>query len=134
MVKLLRVSCLAPWLFFLGYLSRREQRREKRLAAKVGQTVTPGPTKAEMPMFAVGFVILSVLNSVVALPAEVLSAAKLVSNIFLVMAMAALGVDSNLSKVAAVGAAPLYLAAMDYGFMVSGCYFVTKIVTSLLDA
>ena len=82
-------------------------------------------------MFAVGFVFLSVLNSTVAIPAQLLSAAKALSNVLLIMAMGALGVDSNLSKVAAVGAAPLYLAAMDYTFMVTGCYFMTLATTAV---
>ena len=117
-------GCLAPWLFLLDYLARREQRRDGKTGSGAGSI------KADFPTFAVGFVLLSVVNSAVAIPAPLLAAAKRVSNMCLAMAMAALGVESNMSKVAAVGAAPLYLAACDYAFMVVGGYFVTRAATA----
>lgn len=81
-VKLGRVALLTPTLFiFRGFLTREARPEGKR--------------RIQLPWYLVGFIVISVVASVIDLPTEVLNGAKWTSNLFLATAMAAIGLKMS---------------------------------------
>ncbi|MGH6650437.1 MAG: YeiH family protein [Sphingopyxis sp.] len=96
-VKLLRVAMLLPVILVAGQISRRE----------AGAAGTERPPL--LPWFVVAFVALVALNSLVALPAAVTDAGKLLSSWCLVTAIAAIGMKTRLGDLVQVGWKPVAL-------------------------
>lgn len=96
-VKLLRVAMLLPVILVAGQISRRE----------AGAAGTERPPL--LPWFVAAFVALVALNSLVALPAAVTDAGKLLSSWCLVTAIAAIGMKTRLGDLAQVGWKPVAL-------------------------
>jgi uncharacterized integral membrane protein (TIGR00698 family) len=96
--KLTRVMMLAPMVMGLGALAARR--------SKAGD----GPkAKAPLPWFVLGFIALIGLNSIAPLPTTWTPSAKLLTTFLLSMALAAMGLDADLRKLAAKGPRPLLL-------------------------
>ena len=112
MVKLLRVAMLLPVVFIVSLLMRRN--------GEATGTETP-----LLPGFAVGFAALVLINSSGYVPAFVQGAANEASRAFLVMAIAAIGMKTQLRELVEVGWKPvalvlaetLFLAALVVGLM-----------------
>ena len=104
--KLARVMMLAPVVVALGLIAARSLGDKGAPRAAV-------PT----PWFVVGFVALVILNSVVAIPAEVKSLAAPVTTFLLTVALAAMGVGANISKLRARGVRPLALGLASFLFI-----------------
>lgn len=66
-----------------------------------------------IPRFLIGFFALMVLNSVVSLPEVITKTASEVSRFALVIAIAAIGMKSNLGQLLAVGARPIVLMVLE---------------------
>lgn len=98
LVKLMRVACLVPVVFFIA-LSVRGARK----AAGEGQVPM-------VPGFLIGFVLLMGLNSLGLLPGAATQAMGQVSRLFLVIAVAGLGLRTSPREILRVG--PLPVAAM----------------------
>jgi len=62
-----------------------------------------------MPMFLVGFIVLMLLNSFVTLPEVVIETGTQISRFFLVVSITAIGMKSNLGKLAEVGMLPIVM-------------------------
>lgn len=93
--KLARVGMLAPVVLGLSMLAGSR-----------------GPRKTvAVPGFVIGFVALVLVNSVVAIPAAVHQAVALVTAILLSVALAALGLEADIRKLAGKGLRPLLLGA-----------------------
>jgi uncharacterized integral membrane protein (TIGR00698 family) len=95
-VKLMRVACLVPAVFFIGLAFKKE-----RGASGAGVS-TP-----LLPMFLVGFVLLVVINSFGLIPEAVHTGLSDLSRWCLITAVAALGVKTNLGEIFSVGPRPL---------------------------
>ena len=63
----------------------------------------------KLPLFLVGFVALMLLNSFVSLPEIVVDSGTQLSRFFLVVSITAIGMKSNLGKLAEVGMLPIVL-------------------------
>lgn len=109
-VKLTRVLMLVPVLFFLGW---RESRRG-------------GEQAMVIPWFAVGFAVVVALNSVVPVPAALRSALLTLDTLLLATAMAALGIETRLAKLRALGPRPLLLAAVLFLWLSVGGYALVR--------
>lgn len=135
-VKMTRVIMIAPMLIVLGlYLSWS--------AKKEGEDVS-GKTKLVIPWFAVYFVAVAGINSLIqtytATAPETL--ATMIHNIInvineidtflLTMAMTALGMGTIFSKFKGLGLAPVYTAAVMFGWLVVGGFVITKVVVEIL--
>jgi uncharacterized integral membrane protein (TIGR00698 family) len=96
--KLSRVAMLAPMVMALGLLAARRGGR--------------GDGKAPVPWFVLAFLAVVVLNSIVPVPAELRAAAGLATAVLLSMALAAVGLETNVGKLRAKGARPLVLAGL----------------------
>jgi len=104
--KLARVMLLAPVVLALSV--------GPRLAARGA----PGrPATPPLPWFAIGFVAVTALNSVVTIPAVVRDATITLSTFLLTIALAAMGLETDVSKLYAQGLRPAILGALAFLFI-----------------
>ncbi len=119
LVKMTRVIMIAPLLLALGFYL-------KKSAEHSGEK-----TKVAVPLFVLGFIAMIVLNSLIPFPKEVLDTINSVDTFLLTMAMTALGMETHAGKFKTSGAAPLYVAAIMFAWLLVGGYFITKGVVAL---
>ncbi len=105
--KLTRVAMLAPMVIALGLMARRKSSDQSG-------------ARPPMPWFVAAFVAVVVLNSLVAVPAEVKSAMALATTIMLTMGLAAMGLQADISQLRSRGLRPLALAFSAFLFI--GCF------------
>ncbi|WP_187435853.1 YeiH family protein [Bradyrhizobium hipponense] len=104
--KLARVMLLAPVVLALSVGSR--------LAARGA----PGSlARAPLPWFAIGFVAVTAVNSVVTIPSEMRDATITLSTFLLTIALAAMGLETDISKLYAQGLRPAILGALAFLFI-----------------
>ena len=103
LAKLSRVVMLAPLIGLLA-LSRRSGPDGPRSAAPV-------------PWFVLGFVALILFSSVVALPAGAVAAAGVATTLLLSMALAAMGLQTDLRALRRRGARPMLLGVFGWAFI-----------------
>jgi uncharacterized integral membrane protein (TIGR00698 family) len=120
-VKMLRVMMLAPLLAAIGVM----------LARRGGEQ---GEGRGPFPWFALGFVLCVAINSVQVVPAAAVALINDLDLFLLTMAMAALGLETNLDKVRQVGARPFVLAGCLALWLAFGGYWLTALVHRLLGA
>jgi len=132
-VKMTRVILIAPMLIALGlYLA---------WSAKKEGGEHSGKTKLVIPWFAVYFIIVAGLNSLIqsyAANAPEATAQMIkhtidfinqVDTFLLTMAMTALGMGTIFSKFKGLGLAPLYTAGVMFVWLMVGGFIITKLVT-----
>jgi uncharacterized integral membrane protein (TIGR00698 family) len=126
--KMVRVMMLAPFLVVLSaYLSRAKDASEVPAHGAPAQK----PGRIVIPWFALGFVAVAGLNSLAFLPRPVVSAAIDVDTVMLAMAMAALGLTTNISAIRNAGIRPLALAALLFTWLIGGGLTINAGVTAL---
>lgn len=103
LVKLVRVSMLAPFVLILGLLMRRQ-------SAQKSERTTRPPI---VPVFVIGFILMAVLNSIGWIPDWMKSPIETLSKAALLMAIAAVGIKSNLREMASIGYAPIALLVLE---------------------
>jgi len=107
LVKLVRVLMLGPVVLFLTLLTRRL--RDQADVAAPDVTAGDRPKKGRpglhklVPWFIVGFLLLALLRSLGLLPQFALAPAAALANWFTIIAMAALGLSTDLRSVAQAG-------------------------------
>lgn len=108
--KLSRVICLAPLILVLGMMRNR--------------TGEPG-AKAPTPWFVYGFIAAMALNSMIGLPTALIDAFSSVTAFMLTLALAAMGIETDLRKLRLMGGRAFALGAMATLFItVTGLQFV----------
>ncbi|MGQ9370872.1 YeiH family protein [Azospirillum sp. ST 5-10] len=117
--KLSRVMMLAPVVMALGLLARR------RACEEAGR----GGGGAPVPWFVLGFVALVAANSVIALPAEAKAAAGTATTVLLSVALAAMGLETDLRKLRAKGLRPLLLGAAAFLFVAAFSLMLVRMTT-----
>jgi uncharacterized integral membrane protein (TIGR00698 family) len=113
--KMLRVMMLAP---FLVILQSRIANVENKAAGEASWR------RIAMPWFAVLFIGASGINSLHLLPAWLVAAILQIDTVLLAMAMAALGLRTQVGAVRQAGARPILLASVLFLFLVVGGYAV----------
>ena len=114
--KMVRVMMLAPFLIILStYLARHPAHPDVQ---SVG--VASSGRRIAIPWFALGFVAVTALNSLVTLPRPLATGAIGVDTFVLAMAMAALGVTTHVSALRIAGIKPLGLAAFLFAWLIFG--------------
>jgi uncharacterized integral membrane protein (TIGR00698 family) len=106
MVKLARVMLLAPVVFALG--------AKARLSAGNASTKTARPP---VPWFVLGFIAVVGINSVVAIPSETTKVIATVTAFLLALALAAMGLETDVAKLYAKGIRPAILGALAFLFI-----------------
>lgn len=111
-VKLTRVLMLVPVLLVLGW-------RESRVGGQRAMVI---------PWFAFGFLAVVALNSLVTLPAVLKDALLALDVLLLSMAMAALGMETRVARLRALGVRPLLLAAVLFIWLTVGGYLLVRLL------
>lgn len=111
-VKLARVLMLAPVLVVIGRLGRNDN----------------GGGRAPFPWFVAGFAAVVALNSLVSLPAAVTDTMIVLSTLLLATAMAALGLNTRLAQLRALGSKPLLLALLLFAWLTAGGYALVRLL------
>lgn len=114
-VKLTRVMLLVPVLLFISWRGSRQP------GSGAGGRMT-------VPWFALLFVAVSAVNSLVALPPALKDALLTVDTLALAAAMAALGLETRLAKLRALGPRPLLLASLLWAWLIGFGVLMVKFV------
>lgn len=115
--KLSRVMLLAPLVIGLGLIAR------SRLS-KSGEQAQANPP---LPWFVFGFIALIAFNSFVSVPEQATSIAAMVTTFMLSMALAAMGLETDFSKLRAKGLRPLMLGFSASVFISVLCLILIKL-------
>jgi uncharacterized integral membrane protein (TIGR00698 family) len=116
--KLSRVMLLAPLVMTLGIIAVR--RGSGASGAKAGR-------KTPMPWFVLGFIAMIGVNSLGVIPADATHAVTPVTTFLLTMALAAMGLETDIRKLKAKGVRPLALGALAWIFI--SCFSLALILT-----
>jgi len=119
--KMVRVMLLAPFLLGLSMYLARE-----------GQSTSEPRARISIPWFALGFVAVTALNSLVTLPPALTAMATSFDTFVLAMAMAALGLTTHISAIRTAGIRPLALAGILFVWLIAGGIAINAGVTALL--
>ena len=106
--KLSRVMMLAPTVIILGLLAAR---RANSHGHARNQAAPP------LPWFVLGFVALVIVNSVVTIPAQPRGVIVTATTFLLSMALAAMGLETDIAKLRAKGMRPLILGLSAFLFI-----------------
>jgi uncharacterized integral membrane protein (TIGR00698 family) len=122
--KMVRVMMLAPFLIALSaWLARGAGRQPE------GQRAP----RLSIPWFAVAFVGVVLFNSLGLLSARTLEVATWLDTLLLAMAMAALGLTTQLSALRVAGPKPLFLGAILFVWLVGGGAAINGLVDAWLN-
>jgi uncharacterized integral membrane protein (TIGR00698 family) len=119
--KLSRVMLLAPMVLAIGLVSAR---RAMSGSADHGHIVA----KAPMPWFVFGFIGLVGVNSLVSIPHEMRSLIVIATTFLLSVALAAMGLETDVRKLAAKGFRPALLGAISFVFIAGFSLMLIKLL------
>ncbi|QIQ21361.1 YeiH family protein [Zophobihabitans entericus] len=118
--KLTRVLLLAPFLIvlslFLVYRDKSSTQKQKI------------DLKSTIPWFALGFVLVAIINSLNILPANIIQYTLKFDTLLLTMAMFALGLTTHRNALQKAGVKPLILGLVLFGWLIIGGYLFTLII------
>jgi len=115
--KLSRVILLAPIVLALGYVAGQRRQADDSGAA----------TGAPVPWFVLGFIAMIGLNSVIDLPPEFKAVLTWLTTFLLSMALAAMGLVTDIRKLRGKGLRPLLLGFAAFAFIASFSLMLVKI-------
>jgi uncharacterized integral membrane protein (TIGR00698 family) len=118
--KLSRVMMLAPVVITLGLIAKQRIRQSNSDA---------GGARVPLPWFVIGFIALVGLNSIITLPAEVRTVLVTITTFLLSMALAAMGLETDIRKLRAKGLRPLLLGAAAFVFIAGFSLILVKLST-----
>lgn len=120
-VKMTRVALLVPVLLVLGmYL------RSAAAAKSDGQAKG---AKLPIPWFAVGFLVLAIINSLNIIPADAIAAIRRLDVFALTMAMTALGIETRFAQIKKAGPRVMALGLILYVWLLVGGYGIVKLAS-----
>jgi uncharacterized integral membrane protein (TIGR00698 family) len=114
--KLSRVMLLAPVVITLGLMARGNSKSDVSSA------------RPPMPWFVLGFVALVGINSVISIPAEAKMWIVAVTTFLLTVALAAMGLETDIRKLLAKGIRPALLGALAFLFIASFSLGLIKLI------
>lgn len=112
MVKLTRTLAIIPTVLVFALISARIKRREAR--GLPGEGAGKVNWKGVLPWFILGFLALAAIGSLGVFPPEVVAVLKTISKFMMIMALAAIGLNTDFSEMRKAGAMP-----MVHGFIIS---------------
>jgi uncharacterized integral membrane protein (TIGR00698 family) len=113
--KLSRVALLAPVVITLGLIASRR-----------GATTH---ARAPMPWFVLGFIALVAVNSMIVVPPGIKATIVAITTFLLSMALAAMGLSTDIAKLRAKGLRPLALGAVAFLFIATFSLMLVKLTT-----
>lgn len=121
-VKMIRVMMLVPVLLVLGWMVSKG-----KFGKQDGQK-----GKVQIPWFAIWFLVMIAVNSIIPIPESVLSVIEYIDTFLLTMAMTALGAETSIDKFRKAGAKPFMLAGMLYIWLIFGGFALAKYLVPVL--
>src|ERR1700737_746092 len=118
--KLSRVMFLAPMVIAIGLLAAR--------GAKGGKSAGASSARPPVPWFVLGFVALVGINSVVTIPAGARAWIIAATTFLLSIALAAMGLETSIGKLAAKGFRPALLGAFAFLFFATFSLTLIKLL------
>ncbi len=115
--KLSRVMLLAPVVISLGVIAAR---------GKGGSAGSASSGRAPLPWFVLGFIAMIGLNSLDIIPATATHAVTPVTTFLLTIALASMGLETDVRKLKAKGVRPLALGALSWIFI--SCFSLALIL------
>ena len=119
--KLSRVMLLAPTVIALGLMTARN-------TAKQDQNVLASPSRPPMPWFVLSFVALVGLNSLITIPAADKIWIAAATTFLLSVALAAMGLETDIRKLTARGVRPALLGALAFLFIAGFSLSLIKLI------
>ena len=120
-VKMTRVALLVPVLLVLGFWLQR--------SATTSADPTSAKTKLPIPWFAIGFLVLALINSAQVIPAAILQTLRTLDIFVLTMAMTALGIETRFAQIRKAGPRVMVLGVILFILLGMGGYRLVKLVT-----
>ena len=117
MVKLARVMLLAPLVFTLSMKSRFAA------SGASGKAVRP-----PVPWFVIGFIAVVGVNSLVVVPVDARKAIATLATFLLSVALAAMGLETDVSRLYAKGIRPAILGALAFLFITTFSFILIKVI------
>ena len=108
-VKLTRTLAIIPITLFLAFWQVRQAKRAAEVGEGAGAAAGTFDIKKIFPFFILFFVLASVITTVFALPVAVTAPIKTLSKFFIVMAMAAIGFNTDIVKLVKTGGKPIFM-------------------------
>jgi uncharacterized integral membrane protein (TIGR00698 family) len=108
--KLSRVMLLAPMVIAIGLMGARATKHGKSDAGT-------SPARPPVPWFVLGFVTLVGVNSLITIPADAKAWMVAATTFLLSIALAAMGLETNIGKMTAKGFRPALLGAVAFLFI-----------------
>jgi uncharacterized integral membrane protein (TIGR00698 family) len=119
--KLSRVMLLAPVVIALGLIAARS-------AGKNAPPAEASSVRPPMPWFVFGFVALVGINSLISIPAEVKIWVTTATTFLLSVALAAMGLETDVRKLTAKGLRPALLGALAFLFIAGFSLTLIKLI------
>ncbi|WP_457640900.1 YeiH family protein [Persephonella sp.] len=120
--KLTRVMMLAPLLIALSFYLAK-----KRATHGAGVALRDIP----IPYFVFGFIAMVGVNSTGFIPENITNLINVIDGFLLTIAMAAMGIETNINKIKGVGMKPIYVALIMFIFLFFGGIAVVKAVHTI---
>ncbi|GAB6069317.1 YeiH family protein [Thiomicrorhabdus hydrogeniphila] len=117
--KMTRVLMIVPAILVVSwFMSRKKSENQTEKSSFV----------AAIPWFAIAFLAVAAFNSLHLLPQHIVSSIHEVDTFLLTMAMVALGMETQISKMKQVGGKAFILAAILFFMLLIGGYFLVKLL------
>lgn len=127
MVKLTRTLSIIPTVLTFAFINLRLKRKEARMSGLDESALKANfSMKKIFPWFIVGFVAMSVVASVFAIPSEVVTGTKTVSKFLMVAALSAIGLNTSFASIKKSGIRP-----MVHGFIISALVVVVALLVEM---
>ena len=123
--KMVRVMMLAPFLLILSVLLRTGGRWRERGQSN-GSGLSGSHWRRSMPWFALWFMAVVALNSLLPLPVEFQRWLAQVDTLLLAAAMAALGLSTSLGAICRAGIRPMLLGGLLFLWLIAGGALVNR--------
>ena len=121
-VKLTRTLSIIPTVVFFSYIAQRMKQRELQAKSKAGKAPGKVSLGEIFPYFIVFFIVAAIVNSVGLVPSGIGLFLKGASKFLMVMALAAIGLKTDLGKVRDAGLLPML-----HGFIISALVVVVSL-------
>ena len=127
MVKLTRTLAIIPTVVVFALVQLRLKRKEALQNSRNGSELKANVSIAKIfPWFILGFLAMSVVTSVLPIPAAVVSGTKSISKFLMVCALAAIGLNTSFSSMKKAGIRP-----MIHGFIISALVVVVALLVEM---
>ncbi len=127
MVKLTRTLTIIPTVITFALIQLRLKKKEaEKENVNGGELKANYSIKKIFPWFIVGFLAMSVIASVISIPAEVVSSTKTISKFLMVCALSAIGLNTSFSGLKKSGVRP-----MIHGFIISALVVIVALLVEI---